>query len=231
MPCTLGRDALRGVQVRYGESSGSGSSGAKLSVGTPKYPSVTWFYSVQSHTCCFSICRFHEAALLPLFSLTLAHCPFDLLLFYQWLLFSHIMSFLGKVIPVRLLKRSNGDRTPKHSIAAGLSTVLTILPASMSRAPVTVKKQSDFPGHLLTLTIQDDSVMHRASNVLREGLNVLSPIAGGIPVAGTPLKASIDALLVVLNSINVSQRIPEYPPCVIEHSGRQGARIEKMLPT
>jgi len=227
MPCTLGRDALRGVQVRYGESSGSGSSGTKLSVGTPKYPSVTWFYSVQSHTCCLSICRFHEAALL-LFSLTLAHSPFDLLPFYQWLLFSHIMSFLGKVI---LLKRSNGDRTPKHSIAAGLSTVLAIVPASMSRAPVTVKKQSAFPGHLLTLTIQDDSVMDRANNVIREGLNVLSPIAGGIPVAGTPLKASIDALLVVLNSINVSQRIPEYPPCVIEHSGRQGARIEKMLPT
>ena len=56
------------------------------------------------------------------------------------------------------------------------------------------------------------------------GLNVLSPIAGGIPVAGTPLKASIDALLDMLNGINVSQRILEYPPCVIYHSGRQEAR-------
>ena len=34
-----GRDALRGVQVRYGELLGNGSSGAKLStsVGTAKY--------------------------------------------------------------------------------------------------------------------------------------------------------------------------------------------------
>jgi len=116
------------------------------------------------------------------------------------------MNILGRVIPVRLLKRSNGDRTPKHSVAAGLSTVLTIVPGSMSRAPVTVNKQSDLPSHVLTLTLQDDSVMRRANNVIREGLNVLSPIAGGIPVAGTPLKASIDALLIVLNSINVSQR-------------------------
>ena len=49
--------------------------------------------------------------------------------------------------------------------------------------------------------------MRRANVVVREGLGLLSPIAGGIPVAGTPLKASIDALLVVLNSINVSQRV------------------------
>ena len=71
--------------------------------------------------------------------------------------------------------------------------------------------------------------MQKSNNVIRESLNVLSPIAGGIPVAGTPLKASIDALLVVLNSINVSHR---YSPCqcVIEHSGRQGARIEEKLP-
>ena len=41
--------------------------------------------------------------------------------------------------------------------------------------------------------------MHRASVVVRQGLGLLSPIAGGIPVAGTPLKASIDGLLVVLN--------------------------------
>jgi hypothetical protein len=46
MPYALGRDALRGVQVRYGESSGSGCAGAKLSVGTVKYPSVSWLYSV-----------------------------------------------------------------------------------------------------------------------------------------------------------------------------------------
>jgi len=140
------------------------------------------------------------------------------------------MGILGRVIiPVHILKRSNDDCTPtrKYSIAAGLSTVLTIVPG-MSWAPVTVNKQSDLPSHLLTFTLQDDSVMHRANNIIQEGLSILSPIAGGIPMAGTPLKASIDALLVVLNSINVSQRIPEYPPCVI--SGRQGARIKKMLP-
>jgi len=141
------------------------------------------------------------------------------------------MGILGRVIPVRRLKRSNGNRIPKYSIAAGLSTVLTIVPISMSRVPVTVNKQSDPRGLLLTLTLQDDSVMHRTNNVIREGLNVLSPIAGGIPVAGTPLKASIDALLVVLNGINVSQHIPKYPLCIIDHSGRQGARIEKMLLT
>jgi len=141
------------------------------------------------------------------------------------------MGILGRVIPVRRLKRSNGDRIPKYSIAAGLSTVLTIVPISMSRAPVTVNKQSDLCSHLLTLTLQGDSIMHRANNVIREGLNVLSPIAGGIPVAGSPLKASIDALLVVLNGINVSQLIPEYPTNVIDRSGRQGARIEKMWPT
>ena len=91
--------------------------------------------------------RFHEAALLP-FLLILAHSPFDFLPFNQWLLFSHIMSFLGKVIPVRLWKRSNSDRTPNHSIAAGISTVLTIMPVSMSRPPVTVNKQLDRANHL-----------------------------------------------------------------------------------
>ena len=70
--------------------------------------------------------------------------------------------------------------------------------------------------------------MHRANVVARQGLNLLSPIAGGIPVAGTPLKASIDALLVVLNDINVSQRV--FENALSEHSGRQGARIGKMLP-
>ena len=142
------------------------------------------------------------------------------------------MGILGRVIPIRILKRSNDDRTPprQYSIAAGLSTVLTMVSASTSRA-VTVNKQSDLLGHVLILTLQDDCVVHRANNFIREGLNMISPIAGGIPVAGTPLKASIDALLVVLNTINVSQRIPEYPPCLINHSGRQGARIEKMLPT
>jgi hypothetical protein len=43
-------------------------------------------------------------------------------------------------------------------------------------------------------------------------------------MAGTPLKASMDALLVALNSINVSQHILEYLPCVIDHSGRQGSQ-------
>jgi hypothetical protein len=246
MPCALGKDALRGVQVRYGECSESGSSGTKLgwerrnirmSLGS------IWF----NHIC--AAYRFHEAVLsirlnllidsmtLPLsFLLTLAHSPFDLLPLDHWVLFCHIMSFLGRVIPVRLRKRSNGDLTPKYSIAAGLSTAslsaaLTVVPGSVSRAPVTVNKQSDLPGHLLTLTFQGDSFMRRANNVIREGLNVLSPIAGGIPVAGTPLKASIDALLVVLNTINVSQRIPEYRPCVIDHGGRKGARIKTVLPT
>ena len=51
--------------------------------------------------------------------------------------------------------------------------------------------------------------MHRAGVVVRQGLGLLSPIAGGIPVAGTPLKASIDGLLVVLNAINVSHRVLE----------------------
>lgn len=120
-----------------------------------------------------------------------------------------IMDFLGKVIPVRLLKRSNRDHNPKYSIAVALSTIPTFMPASMARDLVTVNKQSDLPGHLLTLTLQDDSVMHGANNVVRQGLNLLSPIAGGIPVAGTPLKASIDALLVVLTGINVSHRILE----------------------
>lgn len=63
------------------------------------------------------------------------------------------MGILGKVVPVRILKRSNGDRTPKHSIAAGLSTALTVVPTSMSRAPVTVNKQSDLLGHLLILPL------------------------------------------------------------------------------
>ena len=142
------------------------------------------------------------------------------------------MGILGKVTLARILKQSNGtNRTPKHSISTGLSTVPAS--ASTSQAPATVNKQSDIPDHDPSADLdQEDSFMQKSNNVIREGLNVLSPIAGGIPVAGTPLKASIDALLVVLNSINVSHCFSEHSSCqcVIEHSGRQGARIEEKLP-
>jgi hypothetical protein len=44
---------------------------------------------------------------------------------------------------------------------------------------------------------------------MRQTLPVVSAIAPVIPVAGPRLKASIDGLLVVLNAINVSQRVLE----------------------
>lgn len=80
------------------------------------------------------------------------------------------------------------------------------------RASTTVddrNEQSDLPGDLLTSTRKDDSFMHRANNVMRQTLPVVSAIAPVIPVAGPRLKASIDGLLVVLNAINVSQRVLE----------------------
>jgi len=199
MPCVLDRNALRDVQVRCGVF-GERKQRSEIGYGNAEvsechlilFGSIIYVLLIDSTR--LPCCHYVKPCTL-----------FDFLPHDHWVLFCHVMNILGKVIPVRLLKRSNGDRTPKHSVAAGLSTVLTIVPGSMSRAPVTVNKQSDLPSHVLTLTLQDDSVMRRANNVIREGLNVLSPIAGGIPVAGTPLKASIDALLIVLNSINVSQ--------------------------
>lgn len=53
------------------------------------------------------------------------------------------------------------------------------------------------------------SFMHRANNFIRPALTFISPVAGAIPVAGTPLKGSIEALLVVLNGIHVSQSVLE----------------------
>jgi hypothetical protein len=78
---------------------------------------------------------------------------------------------------------------------------------STTGATVAMNQQSNHPGPPSTSTSPSDSFLLRANNAARQGLNVLSPIAGVIPVAGTPLKASIDALLVVLNGINVSQRV------------------------
>jgi hypothetical protein len=131
------------------------------------------------------------------------------------------MDIIGRVLPVRHLKPFNRryrdatqpdiavlDHIPNHSIAAGISPIHMLMVTSATGATVTntMNQQWDHPGHPSPSTPQNGSSLRRANNVARLGLNVVSPIAGGIPFAGTPLKAAIDALLVVLNDINVSYR-------------------------
>ncbi|PPQ93581.1 hypothetical protein CVT25_001202 [Psilocybe cyanescens] len=51
--------------------------------------------------------------------------------------------------------------------------------------------------------VQLNSATQKFIDYARQFFNLSSPMAGAIPVAGTPLKASIDTLLVVLNGINI----------------------------
>jgi hypothetical protein len=132
------------------------------------------------------------------------------------------MDILGKVIPVRRFKQRSDrheqddtnatvavrDRIPNHSIAAGISRIGMLMLTSATGATVTMNQQSNHPGPPSTSTAQNDCFLSRTNDAARQGLNILSPIAGGFPVVGTPLKASVDALLVVLNGISVSQRVP-----------------------
>jgi hypothetical protein len=135
-----------------------------------------------------------------------------------------VMDILGKVIPVRLLKRSDRhgqddahatvtvrDRIPNYSIAAGISRIPRLL-ISATGATVAMNQQLNHPGPPSISTPQSDFFLFRANNAARQGLNIISPIVGVLPVVGTPLKASVDALLVVLNGVNVSQRVLDNIP-------------------
>ncbi|KAF8147268.1 hypothetical protein B0H34DRAFT_803399 [Crassisporium funariophilum] len=84
------------------------------------------------------------------------------------------------------LKWLNRERIPKYTIATGLSTTqLTFVPHSTTEDPVV-----------------HNTLMQKTNNRVQQGFNVLSSITAAIPVAGTPLKVSIDALLIVLNGLN-----------------------------
>jgi len=65
---------------------------------------------------------------------------------------------------------------------------------------------------------------------VRPILNLASPIAGGVPIAGTPLKASIDALLVVLNGINKRAKNKENAVRLKERLSRLDAAIVAIPP-
>ncbi|PPQ94147.1 hypothetical protein CVT25_007976 [Psilocybe cyanescens] len=58
-------------------------------------------------------------------------------------------------------------------------------------------------------TLQLNTAEQKFSDYARQFCNLSSPIAGTIPVVGTPLKAAIDTLLVVLNGLNVSLAVYE----------------------
>lgn len=63
---------------------------------------------------------------------------------------------------------------------------------------------TDYPA---TSTRQVKSWVQKTSVFLQQTLPVVSAVAPAIPLAGTPLKAAIDGLLIVLNSIKVRRRI------------------------
>ncbi|KAG6843096.1 hypothetical protein H0H87_007858, partial [Tephrocybe sp. NHM501043] len=50
---------------------------------------------------------------------------------------------------------------------------------------------------------RDASMLYQTNQVVQYGLNVASPIVGAVPIAGGPLKGAIDALSVVLKSMDV----------------------------
>jgi hypothetical protein len=75
-----------------------------------------------------------------------------------------------------------------------------------------MNQQLNHPVPPSTSTLQNECFLLKANNAARHGLNIISPIAGVLSVVGTPLKASVDALLVVLNGINVSQRVLDNIP-------------------
>ncbi|PPQ88857.1 hypothetical protein CVT25_009583 [Psilocybe cyanescens] len=88
---------------------------------------------------------------------------------------------------------------------------------STSTTPSHIQKYSIAAGIYATLRrfgplpptrehVQLNSATQKFIDYARQFFNLSSPMAGAIPVAGTPLKASIDALLVVLNGLNIKNK-------------------------
>ncbi|KAF9072653.1 hypothetical protein BDP27DRAFT_1360961 [Rhodocollybia butyracea] len=113
-----------------------------------------------------------------------------------------------KLSAMGLWKKSNRDSIPKYSIVASIATTIkTVAPGSMIQGPLTVNEQSILPDPLLTLTSQHNAVTDRSNlNVVHQGLTFIGPITAAVPIAGTPLKASIDTLLVMLDSIKTRSK-------------------------
>ncbi|PPQ91805.1 hypothetical protein CVT25_000416 [Psilocybe cyanescens] len=89
-----------------------------------------------------------------------------------------------------LSRSTTPSHIQKYSIPAGIyATLRRFGPPPPTREPV-----------------QLNSATQKFVDYARQFLNLSSPMAGAIPVAGTPLKASIDALLVVINGLNIKRK-------------------------
>ncbi|KAG6842908.1 hypothetical protein H0H87_009379, partial [Tephrocybe sp. NHM501043] len=93
----------------------------------------------------------------------------------------------------KLFIHKDTDSTALHSIHAGISTVnMPVL--ALATGSSTIHDSS-------TSSSRDASMLYQTNQVVQYGLNVASPIVGAVPIAGGPLKGAIDALLVILKSV------------------------------
>ncbi|PPQ81192.1 hypothetical protein CVT25_015206 [Psilocybe cyanescens] len=109
----------------------------------------------------------------------------------------------------------------------------------MSKTPSHIQKYSIAAGTYATLqrfgpspptreAVPLNSAMQKFIDYARQFLNLGSPMAGAIPVAGTPLKASIDVLLVVLNGVNIKSKNRLTADYMIQRLYRLEAKISAM---
>ncbi|KAF9067288.1 hypothetical protein BDP27DRAFT_1328989 [Rhodocollybia butyracea] len=122
----------------------------------------------------------------------------------------------AKLSAIRLWKKANRDCIPKYSIVASISTTISAV----------------VPG----LTTQDpgthNPIIARSNNlnVVHQGLALLAPITAAIPIAGTPLKASIDTLLITLDRIETRGKNREDAARLTQRLRRLDDAISSALP-
>ncbi|KAG6825763.1 hypothetical protein H0H87_008781, partial [Tephrocybe sp. NHM501043] len=134
--------------------------------------------------------------------------------------------FIKPGFPKRFLKwliRKDTDSTALHSIHAGISAVnMSLLP--LATGSTTTHDSS-------TSTSRDESMLPQTNQVVQYGLNVASPIVGAVPIAGGPLKGAIDALSVVLKSMDKKGKNKEDVVSSIRRLYRLVMKIASMPPT
>jgi hypothetical protein len=124
---------------------------------------------------------------------------------------------LPRFIAIRLVRRdiAKEEREPLKA-----TTVLdgpdhpTVSPAPISRSTSTIDSASANAksGPAVSTNIRpvqscSDSSGRQVLNGANLALSVVSPLAGVVPIVGSPIEAAIDGLLVILNAVNVSDSL------------------------
>ncbi|KAG6852428.1 hypothetical protein H0H87_009966, partial [Tephrocybe sp. NHM501043] len=90
---------------------------------------------------------------------------------------------------------------------------------------------SSTPHDSSTSSSRDASMLYQTNQVVQYGLNVASPIVGAVPIAGGPLKGAIDALLVILKSVEKWGQNQEDRASLIQRLYRLDVTMASIPPT